>query len=497
MTTKILKVMLWGKEVGRLSLDFRRGMPYFEYSREWVENGLDVSPLNASIKRPQNLRPIFGASEKIYQKLPPFIADSLPDSWGNELFEQWRQQQKIRVGDITPLDKLAFIGKRAMGALEFEPETYRFSSVENLNLNSLIALAKRVYTERENAHVMPEESLDMQSLLAVGTSAGGRQPKAIVAINRETREIRSGQIEGLKNFDYCLLKFGTKERSTAELEMVYYEMATRAGISMMPCWLMAVEGEKHFVTKRFDRDHGRKLHMQTLAALYPEADSYETLLWVCRKMRLSERDSEEIFRRLVFNVLANNTDDHNKNFSFLMDESGRWSLAPAYDMTYIFSVGGYLPETHHCLLVKGKYTEITLHDVLELAADNGIRKADTIIADVVEALRSFRTLAEKNGVQERWISAVETTLQHNLEMWGFCPPRTFEPYTDANGRHVENLRIEQQYKGNYHLLATIDGKERKVVIRTKTAEHDEISRHGVPNLADEYLKRLVDKFLKA
>ena len=497
MTTKILKVMLWGKEVGRLSLDFRRGMPYFEYSREWVENGLDVSPLNASIKRPQNLRPIFGASEKIYQKLPPFIADSLPDSWGNELFEQWRQQQKIRVGDITPLDKLAFIGKRAMGALEFEPETYRFSSVENLNLNSLIALAKRVYTERENAHVMPEESLDMQSLLAVGTSAGGRQPKAIVAINRETREIRSGQIEGLKNFDYCLLKFGTKERSTAELEMVYYEMATRAGISMMPCWLMAVEGEKHFVTKRFDRDHGRKLHMQTLAALYPEADSYESLLWVCRKMRLSERDSEEIFRRLVFNVLANNTDDHNKNFSFLMDESGRWSLAPAYDMTYIFSVGGYLPETHHCLLVKGKYTDITLHDVLELAADNGIRKADTIIADVVEALRSFRTLAEKNGVQERWISAVETTLQHNLEMWGFCPPRTFEPYTDANGRHVENLRIEQQYKGNYHLLATIDGKERKVVIRTKTAEHDEISRHGVPNLADEYLKRLVDKFLKA
>lgn len=497
MTTKILKVMLWGKEVGRLSMDFRRGMPYFEYNRDWVENGLDVSPLNASIKRPQNLRPIFGASEKIYQKLPPFIADSLPDSWGNELFEQWRQQQKIRVGDITPLDKLAFIGKRAMGALEFEPETYRFSSVENLNLNSLIALAKRVYTERENAHVMPEESLDMQSLLAVGTSAGGRQPKAIVAINRETREIRSGQIEGLKNFDYCLLKFGTKERSTAELEMVYYEMATRAGISMMPCWLMAVEGEKHFVTKRFDREHGRKLHMQTLAALYPEADSYESLLWVCRKMRLSERDSEEIFRRLVFNVLANNTDDHNKNFSFLMDESGRWSLAPAYDMTYIFSVGGYLPETHHCLLVKGKYTDITLHDVLELAADNGIRKADTIIADVVEALRSFRTLAEKNGVQERWISAVETTLQHNLEMWGFCPPRTFEPYTDANGRHVENLRIEQQYKGNYHLLATIDGKERKAVIRTKTAEHDEISRHGVPNLADEYLKRLVNKFLKA
>lgn len=495
MTTNILKVMLWGREVGRLCVEPRRHLPYFEYNREWIESGLDISPLDASIKLPQNLRPIFGASEKIYQKLPPFLADSLPDAWGNALFEQWRLQQGIKPGEITPLDKLAFIGKRAMGALEFFPETSNFDSKENLNLKALIDLAEQIYTQRENAHIDSDQSLTMQALMAVGTSAGGRQPKAIIAINSETGEIRSAQVGGLKGFEHCILKFGIKERSTAELEMTYYEMARKAGIKMTSCWLMDVEGDKHFVTKRFDREGGRKLHMQTLAALYPEADSYERLLWVCRKMRLSELDSEEVFRRMVFNILANNTDDHNKNFSFLMDEQGRWSLSPAYDLTYIFNTGGFLPETRHCLMIRGKYDGITLEDVMALAAENGIRKAENIISEVGKAVMEFRAIAEKNGVKEQWISAVENTFNKNLEYWGIAQPKVGISYVDADGRKVENARIEQQYKGNYHLLATIDGKERKYFIRKKTVEHEEISRMGMAILPDEYLKELVSKYL--
>lgn len=495
MTTNILKVMLWGHEVGRLCIEPRRHLPYFEYNREWIESGLDISPLDASIKLPQNLRPIFGASEKIYQKLPPFLADSLPDAWGNALFEQWRLRQGIKPGEITPLDKLAFIGKRAMGALEFFPETSNFDSKENLDLKALIDLAEQIYTQRENAHIDSDQSLTMQALMAVGTSAGGRQPKAIIAINSETGEIRSGQVGGLKGFEHCILKFGIKERSTAELEMTYYEMAQKAGIQMMPCWLMDVEGDKHFVTKRFDREGERKLHMQTLAALYPEADSYERLLWVCRKMRLSELDSEEVFRRMVFNILANNTDDHNKNFSFLMDEQGRWSLSPAYDLTYIFNTGGFLPETRHCLMIRGKYDGVTLEDVMALAAENGIRKAESIIREVGKAVMVFRAIAEKNGVKEQWISAVENTLNKNLEYWGITQHKVGISYVDADGRKVENARIEQQYKGNYHLLATIDGKERKYVIRKKTVEHEEISRMGMAILPDEYLRELVSKFL--
>lgn len=495
MTTRILKVMLWGREVGRLCIDPRRALPYFEYNREWIETGIDISPLYASIKLPQNLRPIFGSSEKIYQKLPPFLADSLPDAWGNELFEQWRKQQGIKIGEITPLDKLAFIGKRAMGALEFIPETYPFLSKESLNLKALIDMANQIYTQREQAHINPEESPTMQSLLAVGTSAGGRQPKAVIAINRGNGDIRSGQVSDLKGYEYCILKFGIHERNTAELEMTYYDMATKAGICMMPCWLVDVDGEKHFVTKRFDREGEKKLHLQTLAALYPEADSYEQLLWVCRKMRLPEQACEEVFRRMVFNTLANNTDDHNKNFSFLMDEKGHWSLSPAYDMTFIFNTGGFLPETHHCLMIRGKFTDITLNDVMMLAEENGIRKAENIISEVSEAIGEFRPLAIKHGVQDRWIAAVENALNHNLEAWDLAKSNCIESYTDVHGCVIENIRIEQQFKGNYHLLATIDGRKRKFVIRKKTIEHEEISRIGISHLSVDYLQELVAKFM--
>lgn len=487
--------MLWGREVGRLCIDSRRRLPYFEYNREWIESGLDMSPLDASIKLPQNLRPIFGATEKMYQKLPPFLADSLPDAWGNELFEQWRLQQGIKPGEITPLDKLAFIGKRAMGALEFLPETSNYDSKEDINLKALIELAEKIYAQRESAIIDSDQSLTMQALMAVGTSAGGRQPKAIIAINRETGEIRSGQVGALKDFEHCILKFGVKERSTAELEMTYYEMAKMAGIQMMPSRLMDVEGDKHFITKRFDREGEKKLHMQTLAALYPEADSYERLLWVCRKMRLSELDSEEVFRRMVFNILANNTDDHNKNFSFLMDEQGRWRLSPAYDLTYIFNTGGFLPETRHCLMIRGKFDGVTREDAMELAAENGIRKAESIVGEVGKAVLEFRVLAERNRVKEQWISAVENTLNGNLEFWGLANSTTISSYFEADGHRIENARIEQQYKGNYHLLAIIDGKERKYVLRKKTAEHEEISRMGIANLPDGYLRKLVSRFL--
>lgn len=418
MATGILKVMLWGREVGRLSIDQRRRLPYFEYNREWVASGLDISPLDASIKLPQNLRPIYGVPEKIYKRLPPFIADSLPDFWGHELFERWLYQQGVKPSEITPLDKLAFIGKRGMGALEFVPETFNFQSNGKIDLKSLTRLAHQIITHLEKKHIDSKETLTMQTLLAVGTSAGGRMPKAIIAINRETGEIRSGHISDLMGYDYYLLKFGNPGRSTAELEMTYYDMARMAGIKMMPCWLMDVEGDKHFLTKRFDRDGETKIHMQTLAALYPEADSYERLLWVCRKMRLPESDSEEVFRRMVFNILANNTDDHNKNFSFLMDRQGRWSLSPAYDLTFIFNNSGLLPDTHHCLMVWGKYTNITLEDVKSLAKENGIRRTERIIREVAEAIHGFRTLAELLGVKERWITAVEKTLHNNLEKWG-------------------------------------------------------------------------------
>ena len=494
MITRSLKVLLWGKEIGRLSWDAGRGVSYFEYSREFLEGTLDVFPLVASIKSPASRRPIFADKDaKLYSKLPPFLADSLPDTWGNQVFECWRIESGIRSQEITPLDILSFIGKRGMGALEFMPESSCIKKSEKLNLETLTDLAQRIFIQRENVKILPGESLTLQSLIAVGTSAGGRQPKAIIAINPETGEVRSGQIGGQKGYEYCILKFGDPARSSAQLEMAYYEMAREAGIRMMPCRTIEVEGKRHFITQRFDRDKESKLHMQTLAALYPDADSYEKLLMVCRKMRLPESTQQEVFRRMVFNILANNTDDHNKNFSFLMDETGHWCLSPAYDMTYIFNSGGYLPETSHCLMMRGKLSGHSKEDALALAKENGIRGAEKIIEEVAEAVGRFRQFAEKNHVEERWIGAIETTLNEHLMAWGFGETQTLS--LDIDGHRCTNIHIEQTYKGNYHLLADVDGKRCKFVISKTRDEYATIQQAGPSNVSEDLLRSLVKKYI--
>lgn len=491
---KSLKVMLWDEEIGRLAWDDRRHLSYFMYNPEFIKKGINVSPLVAPIDGVRGLAPVWGEGAKIYQKLPAFVADSLPDAWGNQLFDLWRQQNHLANADITPLDKLSFIGKRGMGALEFLPELSKERRVEKIDMKLLADLSERIFTERENARILPEESITMQSLLTVGTSAGGRQPKAIIAINRKNGEIRSGQISDLKDYDYYLLKFGNSQYSSAELEMTYYEMATAAGINMMHSELYAVEGNNHFMTKRFDREGDRKLHTQTMAAIYPDADSYEQLITVCRKLHLPEVDCQEVFRRMVFNVLANNTDDHNKNFSFIMNEDGNWRLSPAYDITYILNIGGFQPAEEHCLFIRAKIRNITREDAIQFARDNGIRRPDAIIKDVVGALKQFRTAAIKYGVAEEWIGRVETTIVNHLKNWHECEEQVTMSDVIIDGHAVSNVRIEQAYKGNFHLLAEIDGKERKFVIGKNKEEFSLIDNIGVVNLTDEQLKAMAKKY---
>ena len=490
-----LKVILWGEEIGRLAWDARRRLSYFMYNPTFLKKGLNISPLVAPVDGVRGLTPIWGEEAKIYQKLPAFVADSLPDAWGNQLFDLWRQQNHLSNADITPLDKLSFIGKRGMGALEFVPEVSRERRVEKIDIKSLASLAERIFTERENARILPEESITMQSLLTVGTSAGGRQPKAIVAINRKNGEVRSGQISGLEDFDYCLIKFGNSQYCSAELEMTYYKLATMAGINMMPSELYQVDGNNHFMTKRFDRKDGKKVHTQTLAAINPDADSYEQLIAICRKLHLPETDCYEVFRRMVFNVLANNTDDHNKNFSFIMNEDGTWRLAPAYDITYIFDSGGFLPNEDHCMYIRAKLRGITRDDVIQLAKDNGIRRPDAIIRDIVKAIKQFRVVATKYGVAEQWIGRIETTITEHLKSWGELEAITCSTGEFViNGHTVKNIRMEQAYKGNFHLLAEIDGQERKFVIGKNKEEFSLIESIGIANLSSDQLKGMMEKY---
>lgn len=485
-----LKVFLWGEEIGRLAWHENRHLAYFIYNPDFLKGNLDIAPLAASIHHPLSSRAIFGEQERIYQKLPSFIADSLPDAWGNMLFEQWRKENKISDRDVTPIEKLAFIGRRGMGALEFVPEIERSPMTDKIDIKALADLAEKIASERENVRILPNESLTMQSLIAVGTSAGGRQPKGIIAMNPQTGEIRSGQIETEPDFEYYILKFGDKERSTAELEQTYYEMALAAGINMMKSRLLEVDGTNHFLTKRFDRDASGKLHTQTLAAMNPEADSYEKLLMVCRKLHLPETDCQELFRRLVFNILANNTDDHNKNFSFIMNRQGVWRLSPAYDMTYIFDTGGFLPNKDHCLMVGGKLQNISRDDIIAFAGEMGIRAPESIIRKVAGAVVSFRSIATKNGVSAQWIGRVETTIVDHLKAWGEWKPENASHELTINGHSLRNLRIEQAYKGNFHLLAEIDGKERKYVITKNKPAYALIEETAIANLSTEQLEAL-------
>ena len=418
MMREVLKVFLWGQEIGRLAWHDARKTTFFMYNPAFLKGALDIAPLAASIHHPLSTRAIFGEAERIYQKLPSFIADSLPDAWGNQLFEQWRKDNHLTERSVTPPEKLAFIGKRGMGALEFVPEVERGTVVGNVDIKALADLAEKIATERENVKILPDESLTLQSLIAVGTSAGGRQPKGIIAIDRKTGEIRSGQIGVEPDLDYYILKFGDKTRCSAELEQTYYEMAVAAGINMMESRLLKVDGINHFLTKRFDRNETGKLHTQTLAAMDPEADTYEKLFAVCRRLHLPEVDCQELYRRLVFNILANNTDDHHKNFTFVMNRQGTWRLSPAYDMTYIFDTGGYLPNEEHCLMIGGKLRGITRDDAVLFARDNGIRRPDAVIRDVAASLKQFRAIAAKYGVSEQWTGRVETTIVNHLKAWG-------------------------------------------------------------------------------
>ena len=393
------------------------------------------------------------------------------------------------------MEKLAFIGKRGMGALEFVPEIERNAMTDKIDIKVLATLAEKIATERENVKILPDESLSLQSLISVGTSAGGRQPKGIIAIDKKTGEIRSGQIGVEPNYDYYLLKFGDEKRSSAELEQTYYEMALASGINMMESRLLEVEGTKHFLTKRFDRNETGKLHTQTLAAMDPDADSYEKLLTVCRKLHLPEVDCQEVFRRLVFNILANNTDDHHKNFTFIMNRQGYWRLSPAYDLTYIFDTGGYLPNKEHCLSIGGKVKDISHDDIISFANENGIRTPESIIRKVASAVASFRTLAQKNGVKEEWIGRIEACLSEHLSAWGFAATQKSFAFTTLSGHSIEDAHIEAAYKGNYHLHAKIDGKAYKYILRMGTKDHNEITETGLSNLTEETMEELVSRYL--
>lgn len=495
--TQTITVSLWGKPVGILSWNPQTQSSLFWFSPEYLREPYDLTPITHPKGMLSPAIAIPGLREpKIYQGLPPFLADSLPDRWGNDLFDQWFASEGLHRKDKTPLTKLSFIGRRAIGALEFAPVIDSgFYDAQTVRIDALYALAKEVEQQLAGMSIASADPLTRKALLSIGTSAGGRQMKAILSIAPDG-SFHSGQTTAAPSFEHCILKFNTPEHALSETEMTYYEMAVAAGINMMPSRLIEVEGVQHFLTRRFDRKDGRKIFIQTLAAINPDANSYEDLFRTAREISVPKPEIDELFRRAVFNVLANNTDDHEKNFSFLMDQDGQWHLSPAYDMTFIIAANGREPQMSRCLSIGGKVTDISEEDLIRLGHNNAVKNPAGIIRQVREGISIFMEAARRNGVDAFHIELIAKRLAELNPVLGITVPGAEKySFVAADGTEVADLRFERTESGNIHITARIGGRDVKYVVTSKKALYQEILQAGFNAMPDREKEAIAAKYL--
>jgi serine/threonine-protein kinase HipA len=416
--TTVAAVRLWGRTIGAVSLEEGARVAAFQYDPAFLESGIEVSPLTM----PQSRRVYQFSSlpEVSFHGLPGLLADSLPDKFGYALIDAWLATQGRRPESFNAIERLCYIGVRGMGALEFAPAkgpALRRSA--KVHVDELVKLASQVLTHRSTlqaSFAAGQRHDALQEILRVGTSAGGARAKAIVAWNRDTNEVRSGQVKAPGGFDYWLLKFdGVSANKDKELEdpkgytvieYAYALMAADAGIEMSECRLLEEGSRRHFMTRRFDRlSDGGKLHMQSLAALAhfdfnsPGANSYEQAFDVIKRLGLSMRAREQQLRRMMFNVVARNQDDHVKNIAFLMDKAGVWSLSPAFDVTYAYNPAG-LWTSRHQMTINGKTDDFTREDFKAVAQVAGLKRGrhEAILGEVMDTVREWPGYGKTAGV---------------------------------------------------------------------------------------------------
>jgi len=417
-----LDVMIWGKKVGTL-VSTPKGYANqicFYYDADFVKGGLDIAPLSASIHgvAAQNGMPIYPESGKEFGGLPSFIADSLPDHWGNVVFNEWVKAHNIRKKDLSPLDRLAYIGRRGMGALEFVPPiSANLETLFQVEIAELSRLAQLALKEATNFHTVMSPDFMVESLFKVGTSAGGRRPKAVININLVTNECYSGQVATpLPGFIPMIIKFDEhSDVPTTRIEYSYFLMAMAAGLNMMPSRMIGGEKETHFITERFDRRATEKIHVQTLAALSPVANSYEELFDTAFRLKVSSVEMNQLFLHMVMNVLSGNVDDHSKNFSFIMEKNGKWHTSPAYDFTFAVDPSAPFYVNRHSMTINGKSQDISKEDLMSIAGQFNIRGASAIIGKASATVRNYRNFAEQAGVPEKWIERIESEISDRLQ----------------------------------------------------------------------------------
>jgi len=414
----VAEVRLWGRTIGAVSVEEGAHVSAFQYDPAFLASGIELAPITMPLS--PRIYQFPSLPEVSFHGLPGLLADSLPDKFGNALIDAWLATQGRRPETFNAVERLCYIGIRGMGALEFAPaKGPPLQRSAKIQVDELVKLASEVLTHRASLQVSfapGRRHEGLQEMLRVGTSAGGARAKAIVAWNRNTNEVRSGQVQAPAGFDYWLLKFdGVSANKDKELEdpkgytvieYAYALMAADAGIEMSECRLMEEGGRRHFMTRRFDRlSDGGKLHMQSLAALAhfdfnsAGAYSYEQAFDVIKRLGLSMREREQQFRRMSFNVVARNQDDHVKNIAFLMDKAGAWSLSPAFDVTYAYNPAGMWTSRHQ-MTINGKRHDFTREDFEAVAQVAGLKrgKHEAILAEVMDTVREWPRYAEMAGV---------------------------------------------------------------------------------------------------
>ena len=438
MVMEVITITYQDDVVGAVSFDTEKGLGSFEYAPGFIKKGIELSP----IKMPLSNR-IYSFPEldfNTFKGLPGLIADSLPDDFGNAVLNAWVAGQGRSPSDITPLQRLQYTGKRGMGALEYAPATKlrSLNASQQVEIQSLVSIAQEILDLRGNFEVELKQSGQddreaMMSLLSVGMSAGGARPKAVLAFNEDFTQVRSGQAKVPSGFTHYLMKFdGVSEHNKNQetfgdplgygaMEFVYHLMAKKCGVDMMPCRLLHEGNRRHFITQRFDRNKNTKVHVQTLNGLAhvdykkPGAFSYEELFGIARQLKLSAVEAEQLFKRMTFNIIARNHDDHSKNFAFILKKD-KWSLAPAYDLAYSYKPGSKWVNSHWMSLngKRDKFTRSDFYSLEKLSPIFSKKKIDDIIDATIEHISTWRQLAEEWDVPKTLIDEIQENLRLDI-----------------------------------------------------------------------------------
>ena len=430
----VAAVELWGTRIGAVALSEPNGVAAFEYEPSFLASGVQLAPLMMPLG--ERVYSFPELPRRTFRGLPGLLADCLPDRFGNNLINAWLARQGRTPESFDAVERLCYTGQRGMGALEFMPaQGPNAQTSGSIQIAELVTLAAEILSQQEglaNSFQDPKREEALQTILRVGTSAGGARAKALIAWNPNTGEVRSGQLDAPPGFSHWLLKFdgvsGNKDKELEDpqgyglIELAYSRMARAAQITMSDCRLLEENGRSHFMTRRFDRDDaGNKLHMQSLGALahfdYNEPGSYscEQAFLVMRQLQLPMRDLEEQYRRMVFNLVARNQDDHVKNIAFLMDRTGQWSLSPAFDITWSFNPAGDWTATHQ-MTVNGKRDQFTRADLLAAGRSAQLKRgqAEAIAEEVIAAVRDWPRHAAEAGVPEDRYGQIQAS--HRLDL---------------------------------------------------------------------------------